>query len=127
MSKTQLQTNNAKLEALITELQGKAAGGGGGASLETCAVIVKGCKAVYYTGVENGATVAKASTGANATATHNIIVCKNSMVVCALLQGTSIIVTGGELNASYLTYYCACEVTSDNASITATNQGGSID
>lgn len=30
MSKTQLQTNNAKLEALITELQGKAAGGGGG-------------------------------------------------------------------------------------------------
>ena len=30
MSKTQLQTNNAKLEALITELQGKAAGGGSG-------------------------------------------------------------------------------------------------
>ena len=30
MSKTQLQTNNAKLEALITELQSKAAGGGGG-------------------------------------------------------------------------------------------------
>ena len=29
MSKTQLQTNNAKLEALLTELQGKAAGGGG--------------------------------------------------------------------------------------------------
>lgn len=28
MSKTQLQTNNAKLSALITELQGKAAGGG---------------------------------------------------------------------------------------------------
>ena len=27
MSKTQLQTNNAKLETLITELQGKAAGG----------------------------------------------------------------------------------------------------
>lgn len=35
MSKNQLQTNNAKLEALITELQGKAAGGGGGGSLET--------------------------------------------------------------------------------------------
>ena len=40
MSKTQLQTNNAKLEALITELQGKAAGGGGAA--ETCTVTVKG-------------------------------------------------------------------------------------
>ena len=38
MSKTQLQTNNAKLEALITELQGKAAGGGGG--LETCEVTI---------------------------------------------------------------------------------------
>lgn len=30
MSKAQLQTNNTKLSALITELQGKAAGGGSG-------------------------------------------------------------------------------------------------
>lgn len=30
MSKSQLQTNNSKLSALITELQGKAAGGGSG-------------------------------------------------------------------------------------------------
>ena len=37
MSKTQLQTNNARLSALITELQGKAAGGGGG-SVETCTI-----------------------------------------------------------------------------------------
>lgn len=36
MSKTQLQTNNAKLESLIAELQGKAAGGGG--NVETCSV-----------------------------------------------------------------------------------------
>lgn len=44
MSKTQLQTNNAKLEALITELQGKAAGGGsGGGSIDTCTLI-------FYTG-----------------------------------------------------------------------------
>lgn len=34
MSKIQLQINNAKLEALITELQGKAAGGGSGSGLE---------------------------------------------------------------------------------------------
>lgn len=39
MSKTQLQTNNAKLSALITELQGKAAGGGGAAP-ETCTVVL---------------------------------------------------------------------------------------
>lgn len=38
MSKTQLQTNNTKLEALITELQGKAAGGGSGGSVEMCTV-----------------------------------------------------------------------------------------
>ena len=40
MSKTQLQTNNAKLSALITELQGKAAGGGGGGdgNINTCTV-----------------------------------------------------------------------------------------
>ena len=41
-NKTQLQTNNAKLEALITELQGKAAGGGsGGGGLETCQVTIR--------------------------------------------------------------------------------------
>jgi len=41
VSKTQLQTNNAKLEALITELQGKAAGGGSGGGLETCNLTIK--------------------------------------------------------------------------------------
>ena len=48
-NKTQLQTNNAKLEALITELQGKAAGGGGAA--ETCTVTISGgnsSKRPYY-------------------------------------------------------------------------------
>lgn len=39
MSKTQLQANNARLASLITELQGKAAGGGGG--LETCQVTIR--------------------------------------------------------------------------------------
>lgn len=41
MSKTQLQTNNAKLEALITELQGKAAGGGVGGESQPCTVLFK--------------------------------------------------------------------------------------
>lgn len=45
MSKTQLQTNNAKLSALITELQGKAAGGGGAA--ETCTVTVSAGSSSY--------------------------------------------------------------------------------
>lgn len=38
-NKTQLQTNNARLASLITELEGKAAGGGG--SVETCTVEVR--------------------------------------------------------------------------------------
>lgn len=122
-----LTANGTLIDECIALANGLPDAGSGGASLENCAVTVTGCREVYYTSVENGAIVAKASTGANATATHNIIVCKNSMVVCALLQGAAIIVTGGELNASYLTYYCACEVTSDNAPITATNQGSSID
>lgn len=37
-NKTQLQANNTQLASLIQELQGKAAGGGGGASVETCTV-----------------------------------------------------------------------------------------
>lgn len=39
-NKTQLQENNAKLASLITELQGKAAGGGSGGGAETCTVTV---------------------------------------------------------------------------------------
>ena len=41
MSKSQLQTNNSKLSALITELQGKATGGSGGGSPETCQVTIR--------------------------------------------------------------------------------------
>ena len=38
MSKTQLQSNNARLASLIEELRGKAAGGGGGGTVETCTI-----------------------------------------------------------------------------------------
>lgn len=39
MSKTQLQTNNTRLASLIDTLKGKAAGSGG-ASVETCTVVI---------------------------------------------------------------------------------------
>lgn len=64
MSKTQLQTNNAKLSALITELQGKAVGGGsGGGTLETCTLQISDAAqifAVAYTTVDSGGNVAHA-------------------------------------------------------------------
>ena len=52
MSKTQLQTNNTRLASLITELQGKAAGGGSGEeSIETCTVnIVSTYGRLFYIG-----------------------------------------------------------------------------
>ena len=36
MSKTQLQSNNTRLASLITELRGKATGGGGSGAVNTC-------------------------------------------------------------------------------------------
>ena len=72
MSKTQLQTNNAKLEALITELQGKVAGSGSSGSLDTCTIVINneiasqnhGLYAYAFTTVENGAIKAIAYDGA---------------------------------------------------------------
>lgn len=48
MSKTQLQTNNTRLSQLITELQGKAVGGGSGGSVETCTVVLRDADNASY-------------------------------------------------------------------------------
>lgn len=102
-------------------------GASGGTALETCAVTVSGCRDVFYTSVENGAIVAKSSTGTSTSATHNIVVCKNSTVACGRLLGAAIYTTGAELLSSYSIYYGACKVTADAAAITINNQGASID
>ena len=86
MSKTQLQTNNAKLSALITELQGKAAGGGGG-SPETCTVIIGGGGMLlsgilgyaYTTLDDNGQIVSKTSTLTSINTPHEITCLVNSV------------------------------------------------
>lgn len=109
MSKTQLQTNNAKLEALITELQGKAAGGGGGGSAETCTVNFEytapppvNDPTIYYIGSDGSwsSTSLPMSSG-------SVTVMKNSFVFCLGNSGSMSRITGGELILSslqYLTY-----------------------
>jgi hypothetical protein len=70
-NKTQLQTNNARLDTLIETLKGKAVGGGGGeVNMGTCTVnITPPSSSNYYTGretVSNGAisyTVSRSYTG----------------------------------------------------------------
>lgn len=76
MSKTQLQTNNAKLESLITELQGKAAGGSGGGNVETCMVTVSGAYKVFYTTYADGAY----GYGIGTTTLNNVV-CDTAIVI----------------------------------------------
>ena len=122
-----LTANGTLIDECIALANSLPDAGSGGASLETCAVTVTGCREVFYTSVENGAIVAKSSTGTSASATHNIVVCKNSTVACGRLLGAAIYTTGAELLSSYTTYYGACKVTADAATITINNQGSSID
>lgn len=89
MSKSQLQTNNAKLEALITELQGKATGGGsGGGSPETCTVIIGGGGMLLSGGIlgyayttldDNGQIVSKTATFVSINTPHEITCLVNSV------------------------------------------------
>lgn len=78
-NKTQLSTNNTQLASLIQTLQGKAAGGGG-ASVETCSVTIKGnigkARASTYGNGEYGV----AEGGAAPTVTFDNVV-KGSMVI----------------------------------------------
>ena len=125
MSKSQLQTNNAKLEALITELQGKAAGGGSGGSVETCTVYVNDCRDVFYTSVEGGAIVSKSSIQSSTTSDHTIQAVKNSVIFCGRSASSSgFSGNGAELIASYSSYYSAWKITTDGAVIRLSSSGG---
>lgn len=94
-NKTQLQTNNAKLEALITELQGKAAGGG--SSVETCTVEIvipkySEIRAIHYVAFRNGETVSVVDDTDYLTAqtvTIENVVCRSTLVLMYTLYGQS--------------------------------------
>ena len=61
-NKTQLQTNNMKLDALIETLRGKASGSGGGTSVETCEIEIhtfSEIDALIYVTIENDQVVTK--------------------------------------------------------------------
>lgn len=118
-NKTQLSTNNTQLASLIQTLQGKAAGGGSGGSVETCEVSVTNCYYVFYTGVENGNLVAKMSSGTSTSSDHAFTACRNSAILCGRPIGS--VVTGTFSGAvslgSYDSYYCALELTDSTAVI----------
>lgn len=113
MSKSQLQTNNSKLSALITELQGKAAGGGsGGGSVETCTVVLTaeqyGYRPYYYAYTEygsDGSIVGKAVSGNEEYGVTLVNVVKNSVVtVCWWNASDYQTCTNADLLASYTSY-----------------------
>lgn len=127
-NKTQLSTNNTQLASLIQTLQGKAAGGGAGGSIETCEVSVTNCYYVFYTGVENGNLVAKMSSGTSTSSDHAFTACRNSAILCGNPIGS--LVTGtlsGAVSLLYGTYYCALELTDSTAVIrfSSGSSGGS--
>lgn len=114
MSKTQLQTNNAKLSALITELQGKAAGGGGGGGVETCTVTITyrmlppdaSSGNYYYTSPDMIATTGTWS-GNNFTVTvakGTVFVLTNYGSTNYTISGDASLVLGGTAIITYMLY-----------------------
>lgn len=103
----------------------EATGGGGSNNYETAQVSIRGCRNVFYTGVENGELVAKSSEGTSKTSAHTIQACCNMPIVCGYLNQTSPIKTTGiEVLGNYSAYIYAITVP-DNRTAWAITFGNS--
>ena len=78
-NKTQLQTNNTELSQLITTLQGKATGSGGGGSVETCTVTISAYNGsdILYTALVDGEIQGLHIEGSFTSITLDNIVCNS--------------------------------------------------
>lgn len=132
MSKSQLQTNNSKLSALITELQGKAAAGGGSSgTLETCTVSLDTSGSstapenLIYVTIENGEIVVKTLSlpmaGMMSTFSPIINVIKGTSIILGHNTTATIAInatcTGGVKAISYAANTCGCsfKITGDGS------------
>lgn len=98
------------LAQLVSALEGKSVSGGGGGSsnYETTEIYINGCRNVYYTGVENGMLVAKASEGSSRSANHTIQACCNMPVVCGYVYNETPSMSNGITKiGGYSTYIVA--------------------
>lgn len=110
MNKTQLQTNNTRLASLITELRGKATGGGG-ASMETCSISVTEPNGmglyISYTALSDGAITAHVKEYcAGETITLENVVCGSLIsgsYISGGLEGTPEVGGGVVLNSNRAT------------------------
>lgn len=124
-NKTQLQTNNTRLTSLITELQGKAAGGGSGGSVETCTVELEiaGYWHNYsFTTYENDAFNVNSYFGSSNEATTIIIenvVCGSFFSIYPSFGAPQAIITGGAelLNTLYGMHFQATSIANETTHI----------
>lgn len=123
---TEVAAQATQIEEIAALLEGKSVpGGGGSGNYETAEVYINGCRNVYYTGVENGVIVAKASEGGSRAATHTIQVCCNMPVVCGYIYNeTPAITTGITKIGGYSTYIVAYTIPNGNSDWTIDYRGG---
>lgn len=120
-NKTQLSNNNTQLASLIQELQGKAAGGGGDASVETCnvhIVVDNSMPFIIWTDGSNYYDEMATATSAGNTYIADLKVAKNTVFVIYNASYSNIAATGEITHAKQMGYPCNVFYVSGDGSIT---------
>lgn len=136
-NKTQLQTNNTKLDALITRVNAAKdvaaslpeAGGGGGVSLETSSVTIE-CSftryAVSYTSVDSSGNVIY-KTDTNFAYPYTITCLKNSCVAISHGDSSPMFFLSGATLLFNRSYYASFGISNDIATLKINNGSGGSD
>lgn len=124
--KTDLQSNNTDLQAILATINSlpEAGSGGGGGSLETCAVTVVRENYTYgtYVTYENGEIVTNTLSGGSSTVTLENVLCNSSVVLNVMSGGVKItgdaVLLTSDILADYVTYYNVVVCKSGNITLT---------